>query len=74
MNRQTCPKCNGTGKIAYQAARGTSVVIDSSNPIPVNLTHEMCRGNGINKCYFPGCAEGWIETRSSRVAMGYKTR
>ena len=74
MDRQTCPKCNGAGKIANQAASGTSVVIDSSNPIPVNLTYEMCRGNGIIKCHFPGCAEGWIETRSSRVAMGYKTR
>ena len=74
MDRQTCPKCNGAGKIASQAASGTSVVIDSSNPIPVNLTYEMCRGNGIIKCHFPGCAEGWIETRSSRVAMGNKTR
>jgi len=74
LDRQTCPKCNGTGKIAYQAASGTSVVIDYSDPIPVNLMYEMCRGNGIAKCRFPGCAEGWIETRSSRVAMGYRTR
>jgi hypothetical protein len=74
VNRQTCPKCNGRGKIAYLAASGASVVIDSSDPIPVNLTHDLCRGNGLTKCHFPGCAEGWIETRSSRVAVGCKTR
>ena len=74
MNRQTCPKCNGRGMIAYQADSGTSIVLDYSDPIPVNLMYEMCRGNGITKCPFPGCAEGWIETRSSRVAVGCKTR
>ena len=71
LNRQTCPICNGTGKIAIQAFSGTGIVIDSSDPIPANLTHEMCRGTGLTKCHFPGCAEGWIETRSSKVTIGY---
>jgi DnaJ-class molecular chaperone len=69
MNRQTCPICNGAGKTACQAFSGTGVFIDSSDPIPVNLTYEMCRGTGITKCHFPGCTEGWIETRSSRAAI-----
>ena len=57
---QTCPVCNGTGKVECEDCKGTGEITYPDKILDETFRCDACRGTGKVNCIFDGCRQGYI--------------